>query len=104
MILRSENSSSFVDEFSALHIDHDHYSKGDPHANVFLNKIANHHIIQLPNNHIPKRLAPLERLFDGNDVAIKFKGPTEDADVAKCNIGIEEDPKFVKLSSSLLRE
>jgi hypothetical protein len=43
-------------------------------------------------------------LFDGNDVAVKFKGPTEDVDVAECNIGTEEDPKFVKLSSSLSRE
>jgi ribonuclease HI len=93
-----------VDEFSALHIDQDHDPEGDPHADVFLNKIANHHIVQLPSNHIPKGLVPLERLFDGNDVAVKFKGPTEDVDVAECNIGTEEDPKFVKLSSSLSRE
>jgi ribonuclease HI len=93
-----------VDEFSALHIDQDHDSEGDPHADVFLNKIANHHIVQLPSNHIPKGLVPLEILFDGNDVAVKFKGPTEDVDVAECNIGTEEDPKFVKLSSSLSRE
>jgi hypothetical protein len=37
-------------------------------------------------------------------VAVMFKGPTEDVDVAECNIGIEEDPKFVKLSSNLPRE
>jgi hypothetical protein len=37
-------------------------------------------------------------------VAVNFKGPTENADVSKCNIGTEEDPKFVKLSSSLSRE
>jgi hypothetical protein len=43
-----------VDEFSALHIDQDHDSKGDPHVYVFLNKIANHHIVELPSNHIPK--------------------------------------------------
>jgi ribonuclease HI len=93
-----------VDEFSALHIDQDHDSEGDPPPEVFLNKIANHHIVQLPSNHIPKGLVPLEILFDGNDVAVKFKGPTEDVDVAECNIGTEEDPKFVKLSSSLSRE
>jgi ribonuclease HI len=93
-----------VDEFFALHIDQDHDSEGDPHADVFLNKIVDHHIVQLPSNHIPKGLVPLEILFDENDVAVKFKGPTEDVDVAKCNIGTEEDPKFVKLSSSLSGE
>jgi hypothetical protein len=94
----------FVDEFSALHIDQDHDSEGDPPADVFLNKIANHHIVQLPRNHIPKGLVPLEILFDGNNVVVNFKDPTEDVDVAECNISTEEDPKFVKLSSSLLRE
>jgi hypothetical protein len=43
-------------------------------------------------------------LFDGNDVAVKGKVSNGDADVAECNIGTEEDPKFVKLSSSLSRE
>jgi hypothetical protein len=76
-----------VDDFFALHIDQDQDSKGDPPPKTFLNKISNHHIVQLPSNHIPKGLVPLERLFDGNDVAVKLKGQTEDADVAKCNIG-----------------
>jgi ribonuclease HI len=93
-----------VDEFSALHIDQDHGSEGDPSPKVFLNKITNHHIVQLPSNHIPKGLVPLEILFDGNDVAVNLKGPTEDVDVAECNIGTEEDPKFVRLSSNLSRE
>jgi ribonuclease HI len=93
-----------VDEFSALHIDQDPDSEINPHADVFLNKIANHHIVQLPSNHIPKGLVPLERLFDRNDVAVKGKVSNEDVDVAECNIGTEEDPKFVKLSSSLSRE
>jgi len=53
----------------------------------FLNKIANHHIVRLPNNHILKGLVPLERLFDINDVAVKVKGSTDDADVNECNIG-----------------
>jgi hypothetical protein len=37
-------------------------------------------------------------------VAIKFEGPTKDVDVAEFNICTEEDPKFVKLSSSLSRD
>jgi hypothetical protein len=93
-----------VDEFSALHIDRDHDSESSPHADVFLNKIANHHIVQLPRNHILKGLVPLERLFDGNDVAINFRGSVDDVEVAEYNIGTEKDPKFVKLSSRLSRE
>jgi hypothetical protein len=58
----------------------------------------------LPNNHIPKGLVPLERLFNGNDVAVKGKFSNEDVDVAECNIGTKKNLKFVKLSSSLLRE
>jgi hypothetical protein len=93
-----------VDEFSALYIDQDPDSELNPHADVFLNKIANHHIVQLPRDHLPKGLVPLERLFDRNDVAVKGKASNEEADVDECNIGTEEDPKFVKLSSSLSRE
>jgi hypothetical protein len=93
-----------IDEFSALHIDQDIDPEADPHPGVFLNKIVNHHIVQLPSNHIPKGLVPLERLFDGNDVAVKGKVSNGEADVTKCNIGTEEDPKFVKLSSNLLGE
>jgi len=58
----------------------------------------------LPSNHIPRGLVPLERLFDGNDVAVKGRVSDEDADTAECNIGTHEEPKFVKLSSSLTRE
>jgi hypothetical protein len=76
----------------------------DPPPEVFLNKIDNHHILQLPSNHIPKGLVPSEILFDENNVLVKFKGLTKDVDVAKCNIGTEGNPKFVKLSSSLSRE
>jgi ribonuclease HI len=93
-----------VDEFSALHIDQDHDSENDLHADVFLKKIANHHIVQLPSNHIPKGLVPLERIFDSNDVAVKARRPLDDADISECNIGTEENPKFVKLSSSLSKE
>jgi ribonuclease HI len=93
-----------VEEFSALHIDQDHDSEGNPTPQVFLNKIANHHIVQLPRNHIPKGLVPLERLFDGNDVEIMLKGPTENADVAECNVDTKEDLKFVKVSSNLSRK
>jgi ribonuclease HI len=93
-----------VDEFFALHIDQDPDPEGDPHSEVFLNKIVNYHIVQLPNNYIPRGLVPLERLFDGNDVAVKGKISGGDVDIAECNIVTQEEPKFIKLSSSLTQE
>ena len=75
-----------MEEFSALHIDQDSASEEDPHADALLNKIVDHHIVQLPSNHIPKGLVPLERLFDGNDVAVKGKVSNGDDDVTECTI------------------
>jgi hypothetical protein len=62
-----------VDDFSASHIDEDPDIEREPdhHPGEFVNKIVDHQIIQLPSNHISKGLIPLERLFDGNDVAVK---------------------------------
>jgi hypothetical protein len=93
-----------VEEFSALHIDQDSASEEDSQEDIFLNKIVDHHIVQLPSNHIPKGLVPLERLFDNNDVAIKGQISKDNVDTAECNIGTEREPKLVKLSSSLTRE
>jgi hypothetical protein len=87
-----------------LHIDQDPNTEIHPHPKVFLNKIANHHIIHLPSNHIPKGLVPLERLFDGNDVVVKGMFSNGDDDTAECNIKMQEEPKFIKLSSSLTKE
>jgi hypothetical protein len=93
-----------VDEFSASHIDQDQDTEEIPYADVFLNKIVDHHIIQLPSNHIPKGIVPLERLFDRNDVVVNIKGSTKDVDVTECNLGTKEDPKYVKLSSSFSKK
>jgi hypothetical protein len=54
--------------------------------------------VQLPSNHIPKGLVHLEILFDRNDVAVKGKVSTDDADITECNLGTEKNPKYVKLS------
>jgi hypothetical protein len=70
-----------MDEFFSLHIDQDHDYDKSPHVDIFLNKIVDHHIVQLPSNHIPKELVPLERLFDINDVVVKVKGSIENVDV-----------------------
>jgi hypothetical protein len=89
-----------VDEFSALHIDQDHDAEGDPPPEVFLNKIVNNHIVQLPSNHIPKGLVPLEIFFDGNDVAVKGKASNDDVDVDECNIGTEKDTNLSSCQAS----
>jgi hypothetical protein len=72
-----------VDEFFSLHIDQDHDTEKSPHADTFLNKIVDHHIVQFPSNHILKGLVPLERLFDRNDVVVKVKGSTENANMTE---------------------
>jgi hypothetical protein len=43
--LEIEKFLQSVNEFSTLHIDQDPDLEGDPHPEVFLNKIVNHHII-----------------------------------------------------------
>jgi hypothetical protein len=53
--------------------------------------------VQLPSNHIPKGLVPLERLFDRNDVAVKGKISSDDVDVAECNIGTENGSKICQV-------
>jgi ribonuclease HI len=90
-----------VEEVFVLHIDQDPDDENSPHADKFLNKIANHKIVQLPSNNIPKGLVPLERLFYSNDVAVKVRGSNEVVDLTECNLGNNENPKYVKLSSSL---
>jgi ribonuclease HI len=83
-----------IDDFSALHIDEDPDEEPDHHPGELLNKVADHQIIQLPSNHIPRGLIPLERLFDGNDVAVKGRISGDDADTTECNIGTPEEPKL----------
>jgi hypothetical protein len=60
--------------------------------------------VQLPINYIPKGLVPLEILFYGNDVVVKGKVFIDDSDINECNLGIEKNPKYVKMSSSLSEE
>jgi hypothetical protein len=93
-----------IEEFSEMHIDQDSVSEEEFDGSELLSKIENHEIIQFPGNHIPRGLVPLERLFDGNDVAIKGRVSGDDADTTECNIGTPEEPKLVKLSMSLTKE
>jgi hypothetical protein len=60
--------------------------------------IAGHKILQLPKNHIPKGLVPLERIFYQNDVHVKPLDTEKEAYVIDCNIGTTANPKHIKLS------
>jgi ribonuclease HI len=95
-----------IDDFSASRIDEDQDPDEEPehHPEELLNKVADHQIIQLPSNHIPRGLVPLERLFNGNDMAIKGRISGDDADTTECNIGTLDEPKLVKLSRGLTEE
>ena len=65
------------------------------------NKIDQDSIIQLPSNHIPKGLVPLEKLFDHNDVPHKISQKEDQSVVHRHNIGSPDHPKYINLSSHL---
>ena len=58
-------------------------------------------ILNLKDNFFPKVLAPLEYLFDSNDIARKPKMEPLISDMEECNIGTEQKPKLIKLSKAL---
>eukprot|EP00253_Pinus_taeda_P008952 PITA_08952 len=81
--------------------DEDEATEEDLEATIFLNVVARHDIIQLNNNIIPRGLVPLERLFDTNDVVVKPIILPSDGEMEHYNLGIEENPKMVKVSNTL---
>jgi ribonuclease HI len=99
-----------VDEFSETHIDQE--NQNDPvwimqegeNQEKFKDKIANHKMLLLKNNQIPKGLIPLERLFDQNDIPLKSTLQPQPKEVEDCNVGSNENPKLVKLSKYLPTE
>jgi hypothetical protein len=74
-----------------IHLDHQ----------GFREKIANHHMLVLKNNHIPKGLISLERLFNQNDMPLKSTLQPEPEEVEDCDVGTKEDPRMVKISKYL---
>jgi len=65
------------------------------------NKIGKDSIVQLPNNHIPKGLIPIEILFDQNDVPYKATQKEDQSTVCKHNIGSPGQPRYINLSTCL---
>lgn len=60
--------------------------------------------IELKTNHIQKALVRLERLFDNNDVYIKPSIQAYEGTTIDCNLGTDNEPKFVKISKVLSDE
>jgi hypothetical protein len=59
-----------VDEFYLIHIDQHEDVDEDKQNLNFQNMIARNKVLQLPSNHIPKGLVPLEIFFYHNDVLV----------------------------------
>jgi hypothetical protein len=58
--------------------------------------------VELKNNHIPRGLVPLERLFDNNDVYKEVSVKNQEEEIIDCNIGTTENPKIIKLSKAIV--
>jgi len=93
-----------IDDFSYIHIDQDEYVEGGKQNFKFHNMIVGHKILQLPTNHIPKVLVPIERIFDQNDVPMNHLDTEKESYVIDWNLGTVANPKHVKLSKKLSRK
>lgn len=84
--------------------------------NMLINKLKTHtkeyedtenediEVLSAKDKNIPRGLAPLEDLFDFNDVAKKPIVEYTESEVEECNIGTEDQPKMIKLARSLLSD
>jgi hypothetical protein len=96
-----------VDDFAETHIDQENQNDHtwimqegeDPQG--FQEKITNHRMLILKNNHIPKGLIPLERLFNQNDMPLKSTFQPQPEEVEYCDIGTKEEHRIVKISKYL---
>jgi hypothetical protein len=90
-----------IDEFSEMQIDQENEALEENPQSQLRNKIGKDSIVQLPSNHIPKGLIPLERLFDQNDVPYKAAQKEDQSAVCKHNIGSPGQPRYINLSTHL---
>jgi hypothetical protein len=90
-----------IDEFSEMQIDQENEALEESPQSQLRNKIGKDSIVQLPSNHIPKGLIPLERLFDQNDVPYKAAQKEDQSAVCKHDIGSPGQPRYINLSTHL---
>ena len=76
-----------MDEFYDIHIDQENLNLEESKQLKLKDKVTEHDIIQLPSNHIPQGLVPLEELFDHNDISFKLAKRELDPAVQENNIG-----------------
>jgi hypothetical protein len=84
-----------------MQIDQENEALEENPQSQLRNKIGKDSIVQLPSNHIPKGLIPLERLFDQNDVPYKAAQKEDQSAVCKHDIGSPGQPRYVNLSTHL---
>jgi len=90
-----------IDEFYEIKIDQENEALQETpqsQLRIFYSKDS---IVHLPNNHIPKGLIPLERLFDQNDVPYKAAQKEDPSAVCQHDIGSPCQPRYITLSSHL---
>ena len=90
-----------VDEFSDMHIDQENLNVEESQKPKLKGKMGKHNIVQLPSNHIPRGLVPLEKFFYHNDVPFKPVKREKDPTIHEHNIGSQGHPKFIIFSSQL---
>ena len=70
----------------------------------YVNNLCGKEILHMKINSIPKGLVPLEKLFYPNDVSKEPQVVPSYEDVEDVDIGIEEEPKIIKISRTLSAE
>ena len=66
--------------------------------------MTEHNIVQFPSNYTPQGLAPLEELFDYNDIPFKPAKRELYPAIQEMNIGNQIHPKMINLSTGLTAE
>jgi hypothetical protein len=98
-----------VDEFSNISIDQES-QEGEKNevenqqTSHLLKTIVGHDIVEMKTNHIPRGLAPLEKLFDNNDFSIGATMKNQEEEITDWSIGTPENPKIIKFPKELATE
>ena len=93
-----------MQEFVDIEIDEEEEMAKNEQKIFYKNSMDEQKIIELKTNFIPKGLVPLEIIFDNNDVFLKLGGKVDGNGTVDCNIATKNDPKYVKISKSLIDE
>jgi hypothetical protein len=101
------NFLEMVEDFTETHIDQENQNdhtwiiQEGEEPQEFQEKIANHRILVLKSNQIPKGLIPLERLFDQNEMPLRSTFQPQPEEVEDYDVGTDKEPRIVKLSNYL---